>query len=146
MKRVQKIIGGVGCAVALLVAGCASNGDSRSTGQFIDDTAIHAKTKAALINDPVVSGTKIDVDVQRGVVILTGAVNGDVAKDKAEAIARGVDGVRSVENNLIVREAMGSSPSINTETEVNSDTDIDADVDADVDDDGVKVEGDLDVD
>ena len=153
MKRVQKIIGSVGFAAAFFVTGCASDGSSRSTGQFIDDTAIHAKAKAALINDPVVSGTKINVEVHEGVVTLSGAVNGEVAKTKAEEIARGVDGVRSVQNELIVRqEAVGSSPGVSSEVKVDAETDRDADADADVDadldlddGDGVKVEGDLDV-
>jgi hyperosmotically inducible periplasmic protein len=150
MKRIQKIVGGVTCAAALLFAGCASDGNKRSTGQFIDDASIHARTKAALINDPVVAGTKINVDVNRGTVTLTGAVNGNVAKQKAEEIARGVDGVRSVENQLIVRdEAVGSSPSVSTEANVDRDRDVDLDADAKVKvdtDDGVEVKTDVDVD
>jgi osmotically-inducible protein OsmY len=94
---------------ALFVTGCGSTSDSRSTGQVIDDTAIHTKVKAALVNDPVVSGTAINVDVERGVVVLTGAVNGDVEKTKAEDIARGVNGVRTVENHLVVRQAQPSA-------------------------------------
>jgi osmotically-inducible protein OsmY len=105
MKNLKKISAVLGCAAALFVTGCGSTGDNRSTGQVIDDTAIHTKVKAALVNDPVVSGTAINVDVERGVVVLTGAVNGNVEKIKAEDIARGVNGVRSVENNLIVRQA-----------------------------------------
>ena len=71
---------------------------------MIDDTAIHTKVKTALVNDPVVSGTAINVDVERGVVTLNGAVNGEVEKRKAEDIARGVSGVRSVQNNIVVRK------------------------------------------
>jgi hyperosmotically inducible protein len=104
MKYLKRIIGSLGFAAALVCAGCAGDSGHRSTGQFIDDTSIHTKVKAALINDPVVSGTQIDVQVDRGVVVLTGAVNGDVAKRKAEAIARGVDGVKGVENNIVVRK------------------------------------------
>jgi osmotically-inducible protein OsmY len=109
MKNLKKISAVLGCAAALFVTGCGSTADDRSTGQVIDDTAIHTKVKAALVNDPVVSGTAINVDVERGVVILTGAVNGNVEKTKAEDIARGVNGVRSVENNLIVRQAAPST-------------------------------------
>lgn len=71
---------------------------------MIDDTAILTKAKAALINDPVVAGTDIDVDVNRGVVTLTGAVNGQVAKQKAQDIVAGINGVRSIQNNLLVRD------------------------------------------
>ena len=90
-------------AGALFVAGCASDGTKRSTGEVIDDTAIHTKVKTALLNDPIVHGSEIAVHVDRGVVSLSGAVNGDVEKRKAEEITRGVDGVRGVENNIMVR-------------------------------------------
>jgi osmotically-inducible protein OsmY len=109
MKSFKQISAALVCTAALFVTGCGSTADSRSTGQIIDDTAIHTKVKAALVNDPVVSGTSINVDVERGMVVLSGAVNGDVEKTKAEDIARGVNGVRSVENNLIVREAQQST-------------------------------------
>lgn len=109
MKSLKIISAALVCTVALLVTGCGSTADSRSTGQVIDDTAIHTKVKAALVNDPVVAGTSINVDVNRGVVSLSGAVNGDVEKTKAEDIVRGIDGVRSVENNLIVRQANPST-------------------------------------
>lgn len=97
-------MGALVCAGGILLGGCASDGDSRSTGQVIDDTAILAKAKAALVNDPVVSGMAINVEVNRGVVQLNGAVNAEVEKRKAEEIARGVDGVRGVENNLVIRQ------------------------------------------
>ncbi|HTG43083.1 MAG TPA: BON domain-containing protein, partial [Verrucomicrobiae bacterium] len=97
MKSLQNTIAALGFAFTLFVAGCAGDGTQRSTGEVIDDTAIHTKVKTALVNDPVVSGMAIDVGVARGVVTLNGAVNGDAEKRKAEEIARGVDGVRAVE-------------------------------------------------
>ena len=109
MKSLKQISAALVCTAAIFTIGCGSTGDNRSTGQVIDDTAIHTKVKAALVNDPLVSGTAINVDVERGVVVLSGAVNGDVEKTKAEDIARGVNGVRSVENNLVVREAQPST-------------------------------------
>jgi hyperosmotically inducible protein len=110
MRRIKSWIAGASCALALVFAGCASDGSQRSTGEVIDDSAILAKTKTALVNDPVVSGMAINVDVNRGVVQLHGAVNGDAEKAKAEQIARGVEGVRAVENHLVVREAIPQSP------------------------------------
>ena len=104
MKCFKMIWAALGCAAVLFVTGCGSTAESRSTGQVIDDTALHTKIKTALVNDPVVSGTAINVDVERGVVTLNGAVNGDVEKRKAEDIARGVDGVRGVQNNIVVRK------------------------------------------
>src|SRR6187455_2314462 len=102
MKSMKFWMGGLACALAILAMGCAADGNERSTGQVIDDTAILTKTKTALFNDPVVSGMAINVDVNRGVVKLHGTVKGDVEKRKAEEIARGVDGVTGVNNELIV--------------------------------------------
>jgi hyperosmotically inducible periplasmic protein len=105
MKRVLK---SVLCGVALMVgfsgAGCGSTPQNRSTGEVIDDTAILAKVKAALVNDPVISARSIKVDVYRGEVTLSGAVNSEVEKKKAEDIVVGVDGVRTVEDKLVVRQ------------------------------------------
>jgi hyperosmotically inducible protein len=104
MNNLKRKLAGIGFAGALFFAGCAGDEHSKSTGQSIDDTAIHAKVKTELLKDPVVSGTKIGVQVDRGAVVLNGVVNGEVEKKKAEDIARGVDGVKSVENNIIVRK------------------------------------------
>src|SRR5687768_12192300 len=104
MKSLKIFTAALTCTAALFMTGCASTEDSRSTGQVIDDTALHTKVKAALVNDPVVSGTAINVNVNRGVVTLQGAVNGEVEKRKAEDIVRGVNGVRGVQNNIVVRK------------------------------------------
>ena len=104
MKSLKMISAALGCAGVLFLTGCGSTESSRSTGQVIDDTAIHTKVKTALVNDPGGSGTAINVDVEKGVVTLQGAVNGEVEKRKAEDIARGVEGVRAVQNNIVVRQ------------------------------------------
>ena len=106
MKSFGNMIGTA--LLAVFLVGCAGDRYSRSTGEVIDDRAIHTKVKAALINDPVVAGSSIDVDVNRGVVTLTGAVNGEVAKQKAEQIVVGISGVKSIQNKLLVRQAVGS--------------------------------------
>lgn len=150
MKKLQGWVAGAGCALALLMVGCAADGNQRSTGQVIDDAAILTKTKAALVNDPVVSGMAINVDVNRGVVTLDGAVNGSVEKQKAEQIARGVDGVRAVENNIVVRQAVQTTSGTETSTRATRDgTDVEAEIEADADldkDPKVEVEAEVDVD
>lgn len=94
----------------VFVAGCAATGgesgsqsaSSRSTGQVIDDSAITAKVKAALLADPEVSGMKINVDTNQGTVKLKGEIKSVVLRKKAEELAKGVAGVRAVDNQLIV--------------------------------------------
>lgn len=130
MKSLGKMLGGA--LLALFLVGCAGDRYSRSTGEVIDDTALLTRAKAALINDPIISGNSIDVDVNRGVVTLTGAVNGEVEKKKAQDIVAGINGVRSIQNNLLVRGDYQSTGAPAQRTTGESD-DVDVDVDADVD-------------
>lgn len=85
------------------VTGCAGNGGRRSTGTYIDDTAITAKVKSALAADPVVSALDVDVDTSEGRVQLSGFVETEEQSERAEEIAKGIEGVRSVENDIIVK-------------------------------------------
>ena len=90
---------GMGLSAAGLV-GCAADGNDRSTGEVIDDRSIATRTKTALLADPVTDGLNIDVEVDRDRVQLNGFVDTQAQKNRAGEIARGIDGVASVENNL----------------------------------------------
>ena len=93
-------------ALSVLVLGwlgCASTKSAESTGEFVDDAAITAKVKTAFVGDPVVSAFAASVETYKGVVQLSGFVNSQEEKDKAEELARGVNGVKSVTNSLIVK-------------------------------------------
>lgn len=87
--------------IALL--GCAGDRTKRSTGEYADDNVIAAKVKSALIADPDVKGTQVDVEVFKGVVQLSGFVNDAVQVRKATTIASNVGGVTEVRNTLQVR-------------------------------------------
>lgn len=80
--------------------GCAGAG--QTTGGFIDDSTITTKVKSTLFNDPVTSGWKINVTTENGVVRLAGTVKSGKERDRATEIARGVAGVKSVKNNLVL--------------------------------------------
>lgn len=82
---------------------CAGNRTHESTGEYVDDSTITAKVKAAFVKDPVVSAFAVSVETFKGVVQLSGFVNTQEAKDRAKEIARGVRGVTSVANSLIVK-------------------------------------------
>ncbi len=73
-----------------------------SVGEKIDDVAITAKVSGSLAKDPDLSAIKINVDTKDGVVTLNGPAPTAAAKDKATAIAKGVQGVTSVNNQLMV--------------------------------------------
>ncbi len=87
----------------LLIAGCTATGTQRSTGERVDDTAVTAKVKAALVSDPLTDASDIEIETFRGVVQLNGVADSDEEKVQATAVARNVIGVKEVENNLIVR-------------------------------------------
>ena len=94
----------VGMAVLLIgMAGCAGTTTRDSTGQYIDDASITTKVKSEMIADKEVSALHISVDTIKGVVHLTGTANSREEANKAAAIARGVAGVTSVDNDIHVK-------------------------------------------
>jgi osmotically-inducible protein OsmY len=96
--------------IARSISGVASvknnlqvSGGSRSTGEYIDDKVLSTSVKAALVDNPLTSGSEIDVEVNRGVVSLGGFVDSNAGRDAAVATAKKVKGVQKVINNLAVR-------------------------------------------
>ena len=83
--------------------GCAATRTSESTGQYIDNSAITTKVKAAIFNDEMLKTFQISVESFKGEVQLSGFVNSPEAVTRAEEVARGVKGVVSVKNNLVVK-------------------------------------------
>jgi len=74
-------------------------------GNAVEDGVITAKVKTALLADPAVKGLKIDVDTKDGVVTLSGTVEKNANLDRAVSIARATEGVKSVDNQLVVKSA-----------------------------------------
>ena len=69
----------------------------------MDDSVITAKVKAAVLQDPSLKSAEINVETYKGVVQLTGFVNSRTSINKAVEVARGVKGVTSVKNDMIVK-------------------------------------------
>jgi osmotically-inducible protein OsmY len=95
------------CLVLLMLiatfAACASTRTQESTGEYVDDSVITTKVKAELAGDDFFKSFQISVETFKGVVQLSGFVNSQQAVDKAGQIARRVNGVTSVKNNLVVK-------------------------------------------
>jgi osmotically-inducible protein OsmY len=84
----------------VLQSGCASTPTKESTGEYIDDSAITAKVKAALVKDDNVRARDVGVETFKGVVQLSGFVATAEEKTRAGQLAAGVRGVQSVTNNI----------------------------------------------
>lgn len=78
--------------------------EGQSAGAVIDDTAITAKVKTALLADSDIKGLDVNVDTSQGVVTLKGEVSNQTQIDRAGKIAGEVEGVKSVVNNLSIKK------------------------------------------
>lgn len=94
------------CVVLLILitlVACASTRTHESAGEYVDDSVITTKVKTLLANDDFFKSFQISVETYKGIVQLSGFVNSQQAVDKAGQMARSVQGVNSVKNNLIVK-------------------------------------------
>ena len=80
--------------------GCASTRTQEGTGEYVDDTVITSKVKAAILNEPTLKSAEINVETFKGVVQLSGFVSSQAAENKAVEVARTVGGVKSVKNDM----------------------------------------------
>ena len=88
---------------ALLIAsalGCASTAKQEGTGEYVDDTVITGKVKAAILGEPGLKSAEINVETFKGVVQLSGFVSSADAETTAVKVARAVPGVKSVKDDM----------------------------------------------
>ncbi|WP_229429611.1 MULTISPECIES: BON domain-containing protein [unclassified Massilia] len=88
------------CLVLGSLAGCASTAPGRGVAEIVDDAAITAGVKAALVGDPELKASEINVETYQGVVQLSGFVSSAESVATAATVARTVKGVKSVRNDL----------------------------------------------
>lgn len=101
MKQISKTLSAIFLALTLVsVVGCASTSQKEGTGEYVDDSVITLKVKAAIFNEPTLKVAEINVETFKGVVQLSGFVNSQADINKAVALARGVHGVISVKNDM----------------------------------------------
>ena len=94
----------VAALAALLAAGgCAATQNQQAPGEYVDDASLTGKVKSALIADPVAKSNQIEVETYRGVVQLSGFVDSQKERSAAVKVAEGVQGVKSVHDNLEIR-------------------------------------------
>ncbi len=85
------------------ILGCAGTEKRSSTGEYVTDSWITTKVKAALVKDPVVKATEVNVETFKGTVQLSGFVSSEAAKSQAVVVTRGIEGVTGVKNDIRLR-------------------------------------------
>ncbi len=93
-------------AAASLLAvtlGCASTSRQESTGQYVDDSVITTRVKAAMLADPATKVLQVNVETFKGAVQLSGFVESQTVANRAVEVTRGVPGVASVKNDMRLR-------------------------------------------
>jgi osmotically-inducible protein OsmY len=91
-------------ALAMLAqTGCSVMRDQQSVGSYVDDTGVTTRVKARFAEDPAVSAMALNVETMKGVVQLSGFAKSAEEKARAERLARDTSGVKSVRNDIVVR-------------------------------------------
>lgn len=106
MKSIKKSLALSMLSIGLALSACAQSPSQESTGQYLDDSAITAKVKAAIFNDPSLKLLEIQVVTFKGEVQLSGFVSSIEQTNRAVEDARTVNGVTSVKNDIRVKGSM----------------------------------------
>jgi len=86
------------------VAATSSNAANK-TAEVMDDTALTAKVKAAILAEPGLRSLQIGVETHDAIVTLSGSVDSPPLKERAKQVAQGVAGVRDVVDNLVTKSS-----------------------------------------
>ena len=103
MKQLKYISTIILAVMLATVLGCASTAKQEGTGEFIDDSVITTKVKAAVFNEPTLKSSEINVETFKGVVQLSGFVSTESDIRKAVEVTRSVKGVTSVKNDMRIK-------------------------------------------
>ena len=104
MKQLGKYLSALFLAVMLVTAvGCASTSKQEGTGEYVDDSVITTKVKAAIFEDATLKVAEVNVETFKGVVQLSGFVSSQTAMNKAVEVTRHISGVKSVKNDMRIK-------------------------------------------
>jgi hyperosmotically inducible protein len=78
---------------------------TQTAGEYIDDSVITMKVKTAILNDPILNASHIEVTTVNGVVKLSGTVDSEQSIGRAMEVANSQKNVKSVQNALVVKES-----------------------------------------
>jgi osmotically-inducible protein OsmY len=102
MKNMKIATALIAALMMTTVVGCASTSTDKheTPGQYIDDAAVTTAVKAAIVKEPSLKVAEINVETYKGVVQLSGFVSSAENIATATTVARSVNGVKSVKNDL----------------------------------------------
>lgn len=103
MRTRQAVTTGLAALAILATAGCAVIRGQESVGAYVDDATITTQIKSRMAENKDVAATSIRVETLNGTVILSGFAKDSLERSTAERIARDVNGVKSVRNEIVVR-------------------------------------------
>ena len=103
MKHLKLISAIIPALMVATLMGCASTPTREGTGEYIDDTVITTKVKAALLADPETKVLQVNVETFKGVVQLSGFVASQAIASRAVELSRTVKGVNEVKNDMRLR-------------------------------------------
>jgi osmotically-inducible protein OsmY len=91
-------------AATIAAPGCAVTRGQESVGAYIDDSTITAAVKSAFVDSARVHASAITVETMNGTVLLSGFVTSSEERSAAESLARQVEGVKAVNNQIVVQQ------------------------------------------
>src|SRR5476649_690429 len=100
MKQLNSISAVFLAILLATILGCAPTPTREGTGEYVDDTVITTKVKAAIFNEPSLKSAEINVETFKGTVQFSGFVKSQADTHKAVEVARGVSGVKSVKDDM----------------------------------------------
>ena len=103
MKKLNSISLILAAVLMTGLVACSATPKQESTGQYLDDTTITTKVKAAIFNEPSLKSAEINVETFKGTVQLSGFVSSQTSIDRAVLLTRGVGGVKSVKNDMRIK-------------------------------------------
>jgi hyperosmotically inducible protein len=103
MKQLKRLTVLLLAMVFVSALGCAGSATKESTGEYVTDSWITTKVKAALVEDSQVKATEVNVETFKGTVQLSGFVSSDAAMRRAVQLTRETKGVTSVKNDMRIK-------------------------------------------
>lgn len=103
MQIKTTLVAAMMAAALLTTAGCAVSRGQQTVGSYVDDAGITTLVKTRMAESKLVSASSISVETLNGTVLLSGFAKSITEKSAAENIARGVNNVKSVKNEIAIR-------------------------------------------